>query len=298
MRKPSNSGRLNTAVVVEQESLCSEHMRITLALPPLPDAYPGQFVHLSSADDGAAARARPFLRRAFSLAGVRKRGEQCDADVIYRVHGAGTRWLASLRAGDRVSVLGPLGRGFEISPTKPSAWLVAGGVGLPPLLWLAETLHAAGKSAVAFYGARRRELIPLTMRDAKDSSARNGRSPVAAEFARFSIPVIWSTDDGSLGYRGTVSNALAEYGVGWDGDPNAVVVYCCGPEIMMAAVATWCLERSIECQVCVERAMACGTGTCQSCAVRVHDGADAEGWRYALCCTEGPVFEAGQVQWS
>ena len=239
------------------------------------------------------------MRRAFSIGGLRARGNTCEADIIYHIHGAGTQWMASLCVGDRVSALGPLGHGFEINPAKPVAWLVAGGVGLPPVLWLAERLQEAGKSAVAFFGARARHLMPLKIGD-PDNLPRDGSSAALAaeEFARFGTPVVLSTDDGSLGFHGTVCGALAAYRRTWDGDETGVVVYCCGPEAMLAAVARQCTADGIECYVCMEREMACGMGACQSCVVRVRDHADADGWRYALCCSEGPVFDARDVLWA
>ena len=155
-----------------------------------------------------------------------------------------------------------------------------------------------GKSVVAFFGARTHDLMPLRIGD-PGNLPRDGTSAVLAaeEFARFGTPVVLSTDDGSLGFRGTVCDALAAYRRAWDGDESGVVVYCCGPEAMLAAVARQCTADGIECHVCMESEMACGMGTCQSCVVRVRDQADADGWRYALCCSEGPVFDARAVLW-
>ena len=175
----TSSGRLMEAAVVSHEHLCQGHRRLVLALPPLRDACPGQFLHLGQPSDNQAARSRPFLRRAFSIGGLRARGKTCEADIIYRIHGAGTQWMASLCVGDRVSALGPLGHGFEINPAKTVAWLVAGGVGLPPVLWLAERLQEAGKSAVAFFGARVQHLMPLKIGN-PDNLPRDGSSAALA----------------------------------------------------------------------------------------------------------------------
>ncbi len=91
--------------------------------------------------------------------------------------------------------------------------------------------------------------------------------------------------------------ALAAYTDANAESPGDVVVYTCGPEIMIRGVAGFCRKRGIECYVCMERSMACGTGLCQSCVVPVHDASDAEDWRYRLCCTDGPVFDAAQIKW-
>ncbi len=112
-----------------------------------------------------------------------------------------------------------------------------------------------------------------------------------------------STDDGSYGLKGYVTEALERYLDAYFKDTWAVgsirpTIYTCGPEPMMKRVAEIARVRGLACQVAVERAMACGMGTCQSCVIRVRKkGGDAGDWRYALSCTEGPVFEAGELVW-
>jgi dihydroorotate dehydrogenase electron transfer subunit len=294
-----SAARMMQARVLRQEELCLGHGRVVLALPRIDGAQPGQFLHVGPVQDAGVLPARPFLRRAFSIGGLRSGDGGCEADIIYRVQGEGTRWLAGLRAGDELSVLGPLGRGFKPVPGKSTAWLVAGGVGLPPILWLAEHLGRSDRSVVAFCGARSADLIPLTVRDPRAISAGVVATVDASEeFGRLGTPLLLSTDDGSVGFRGSVLGALDAYRVAWGGRDDDVVVYACGPEVMLAAVAEWCGVRGLTCFVCMEREMACGTGTCQSCVVRVRDEEDEEGWRYALCCTEGPVFDARDVLWS
>ena len=106
-----------------------------------------------------------------------------------------------------------------------------------------------------------------------------------------------STDDGSLGFHGHIGAALAAYADANPGPTDEIVVYTCGPEIMMRGVADLCDARGIECYACMERSMACGTGLCQSCVVSVHDETAPDGWRYQLCCTDGPIFETTQIKW-
>lgn len=310
--------QIRTADVIANVPLCREHFRLTLHVGDFPDARPGQFVHLCPAGDEAIEyrmhelpadeavwpavsrewRQRldePMLRRAFSIAGLRN-GE---VDVIYRIVGAATRWMSGLNAGDHVSALGPLGNAFPISTTKRHAWMVAGGVGLPPMLWLAEALHAAGRQAVALCGARSRDLMPLTLTDGQERPSADARTAAlcTAEFNAVNTPVIFATDDGSLGLRGYIGAALEAYYEAANIPASDLILYTCGPEIMMRGVARFAAERGIECHACVERAMACGLGTCQSCVVPVRDATDAAGWRYALCCTAGPVFDAREVLW-
>lgn len=237
------------------------------------------------------------MRRAFSIAALRVGGADVEVDVIYRTVGKGTHWMASLQAGAPISVLGPLGNGFPIITNKSTAWMVAGGVGLPPMLWLAAALADAGKNRVALCGAQTADLLALAMRGDEPPLADASRPTMSAEeFAAGETPVVIATDDGSLGFHGHVGAALTAHYESSPVDSDDLVIYTCGPERMMQYVAEFCLERSIECHVCMERAMACGTGMCQSCVVPVRDRS-VDGWHYKLCCTEGPVFAAEDVLW-
>jgi len=312
----SNVDRLiQTGTIVRNTRLCVEHYRLTMHVPMLPPARAGQFVHLNPLpiednyrvvdwqpgglhDDWSARCALPMLRRAFSIAGLRRHEDGVEFDVIYRVVGAATHWMETLQPGDAASVLGPLGNHFPISPSKSRAWLIAGGVGLPPMLWLAEALQTAQKTTSAFYGAQRAELLAVTIDD-KILPDQKGEQALlcTGEFGQWNAGTVVSTDDGSVGFRGHVGAALETFAQANPPDPHDLVMYTCGPERMMEFVARFCVSRGIECYVCMERAMACGTGTCQSCVVEVNDADAPDGWRYRLCCTEGPVFPAEDIIW-
>lgn len=310
-----SNGLIQPASVVSNRPICREHFRLTLRLDRFPDAGAGQFVHLGPLPAGhdeirrsngghaqpggslSASSLEPLLRRAFSIAGLRREDLSTCVDVIYRVVGAGTVWMASLRSGDHISVMGPLGNRFPVSATKSQAWLVAGGVGLPPLLWLAEFLHARGKNVVAFLGAQSKDLLAIEWTDAAPDADAVAATLCSAEFARCGAGLVISTDDGSCGLHGHVGQAMAAFQDAHSPNPADVVVYTCGPYRMMRFVARHCAARGMECLVCMEQAMACGTGTCQSCVIPVREPSDAAGWRYALCCTEGPVFQAPRIDW-
>ena len=312
--RSSESVQLFDARVVSNSEICREHYRLCIAGPDISFAKPGQFLQLGpsnlasrsfnsgSVDNalGTSSAQVPLLRRAFSIAGLRQRPDGgCEMDVIYRVVGTATTWMASLRDGHRVSAIGPLGEPFPRNERKRHAWLVAGGVGLPPMLWLAEALTDRGRQTIAFVGARNADLLPLTIPDRASVTLDIGHPRLwAVEFAAFDTPVVIATDDGSIGYHGFVPSALAAYYEGASVPADDVVVYTCGPEPMMESVARFCVDRSIECYVCMERAMACGMGTCQSCVVAVRFDGAPEGWRYELCCTQGPVFDARRIIWS
>ena len=324
-----------TCRVVANVPLCREHYRLVLEVNSFPATEPGQFVQVSCRDldlnynpdverDWAPGeRLTPegrelsapiaFLFRPFSLAGRVDRADGAvELHLIQRVVGVGTDWLGRLRQGDTVGILGPLGNRFSLPPRDGVALLVGGGVGIPPMLYLAERL--AGRKAVAFAGALTSDLLPLTIsHDAADSAGQpDDVAPRmnVAEFARHGIPAVLSTDDGSCGFRGFVTQALERYldrftkvDSGGEGATNPPIIYTCGPEPMMKRVADIAASRGIECQVAVERAMACGMGTCQSCCIRVRKPDPAavplpgREWCWRLACTDGPVFRGADLLW-
>lgn len=296
---------IHLARVARNRTLCRDHFELTLALDRFPDAAPGQFVQvlcrppnedggaLRASDDGAFATV-PMLRRPFSIGGMARTADGIEIVLLGRVVGPGTAWLNARREGDAIDVLGPLGRGFSVPDVGQTALLISGGIGLPPVRWLGAYLRERGFDCLAFIGAKTRDLLPVTWSDVppRDGAAR----PRVEEFARYGISSVVTTDDGSCGARGLVTDALARHLAGV-GDRSAVRVYACGPEAMLRAAAEICERANLACEVALERVMGCGMGTCQSCVVPVRAPAEANGRRYALCCTEGPVFDARQVNW-
>lgn len=306
------------AEAVSNERVCEDHRRLCLRARGFPPTCPGQFVQVQCrppaeptclreldwpADrlprlaQAELADREPFLRRPFSLAGRRDRPDGAvELDVIYRVKGAGTRWLSGIAPGGGLSILGPLGNAFTIRPEKPQAALVGGGVGIPPMIYLAGSLAAAGRRAVAFHGARAASVLPLRAAGGAGVSSAPRPARCVAEFDALGVDSVIATDDGSLGFRGLVSDAFRAWLDAAAPRAADLVVYSCGPEAMMRAVAETCRSRDVECQLALERHMACGMGTCQSCVVKVRDDSE-RGWSFKLCCTDGPVFDAGAVLW-
>jgi len=306
------------ARTLANEPICDEHYRLTLEVEGFGATRPGQFVQLLCRPPAATATAPqahgtrtwspadrrseaggvdPLLRRPLSLAGRRdKPGDACELDFIYRTIGVGTHWLATVQPGALLSVLGPLGTAFSIPAKRSRAVLIGGGVGIPPLLYPAEALAADGKTVVALNGARTASLLPLRLLPSAEVLADGMPSPCIAEFHAWGANAAVSTDDGSLGLPGTVSELLERWLDSRDVPPEDLTAYTCGPEPMMQAVAEICIARGIACQVSLERHMACGMGTCQSCICKSR--ADNErGWTYRLCCTDGPVFDAAEIIW-
>jgi dihydroorotate dehydrogenase electron transfer subunit len=309
---------IKEATVVANPCICREHYRITLRTQGFPTAQPGQFVHLTLSESSfatqdvapqrvspeSAAQARGCeidltVRRAFSIAALRRSGDDAEIEILYRVVGKCTRWMSGLSAGMSVNLLGPVGNHFTIDEGKNLAILVAGGVGLPPMMWWAQRLSEMNIETVAFVGAQSRDFLALEL-TADDAPAVSGADPrlSAREFAQHGVKVVLSTDDGSLGFAGYVTDALAAYLETHVPDARQITIYACGPEPMMKAVADQSALRRIECQLCMERSMACGMGTCQSCVVPVHDADAPDGWCYKLCCTDGPIFDSRNVIWN
>ncbi len=228
----------------------------------MPDAQPGQFVHLLCGNDSGR-----ILRRPFSIMDRR----DGLLTILVKVVGGGTAWLTERRPGDRVDLLSPLGQGFDPDMCK-SPLLVAGGTGLAPLYFLARRLKETGVEARLLWGLNCGEDfggLPARLGDGAD--------------------LVIATCDGSSGLQGTAVDLLKrqlEEG-GYDG------LFACGPQAMLAALGPLLEEYGMLCQVSVEQRMACGIGACFGCSVPRRDGKT-----YARACADGPVFDYTALDWS
>ncbi|MDL2274601.1 dihydroorotate dehydrogenase electron transfer subunit [Desulfosarcina sp. OttesenSCG-928-G10] len=235
------------------------------------NARPGQFVMVEARADPS-----PLLRRPFSLLGVICEGCQVTGiEILFKVVGKGTLILSKVREGDRLSVIGPLGNGFSVPQDCRRLILVAGGVGVPPIRFLAHFLlrqNCLPDQCGIFVGGRSQpELVCLE------------------EFNRPGMVLEISTDDGSHGHHGLVTRSLEK---ALDAGP-ADLICACGPMAMLKAVARLAMDRDIPCQVSLEAMMACGMGACLGCAVTPAD----TNRPYLHVCTDGPVFDARKVAW-
>ena len=238
-----------------------EYQVLTLRAPSIARrTIPGQFVMLSS---GA------LLGRPFSVF----RAEEDSVSVAFDVIGDGTRWLASRALGDPLSITGPLGTGFAMDPGGP-VLAVGGGYGAAPLFLLAERMRPAGTPVHAILGA-----------------ARSSRVFGKEQARRIFESVTFTTDDGSLGSKGLVTDVLAAAIAG----TRATRIAACGPMPMLEAVSATAGDLGIPCVVAVEDFMACGIGVCWTCVLPVASGTGEP--RYDRSCTEGPVFDAAKVAW-
>ncbi len=279
--------------VLAQADAGAGHRWLDLEVDPaFATPRPGQFVQLLLPADASPV----LLPRPMSVASVaRPRGAQ-RLGFLYAPVGAGTRALAALEAGAMVEVLGPLGRGFPLE-TPGTPLLVAGGRGVAPLLFAAQELARGGRAA----GGRR----PVVLFGARSRALLVGLPDVRRRVAALGAVLHLCTDDGSAGRRGHVVGLLERVAAGLAGP---LVVHACGPHAMLAAVARWALAREVPAFMAMEAIMACGTGVCRGCPLPRSAGARAafdpvrtpalHGNReWAMCCTEGPVFAAGDLDW-
>jgi dihydroorotate dehydrogenase electron transfer subunit len=248
-----------------------------------------------SADLADKSSRHLMLRRPFSFAEVAMKGGEVFVKLLYLVLGPATLRMTTLSQGDQISIIGPLGRGFWVPENKTTAIIVAGGMGAPPLQHLGRylTAHHPHLHTVAFAGAKTKDDLPFGLMTAKKETEP---SVCLEEFARDGIESFIATDDGSLGFKGYVTDCLAKWLEKTHIDHAKTIIYTCGPDPMLAAVAKLAAKENIDCQVSLERMMGCGIGVCQSCAVESKQDTASE-TVYKLCCQDGPVFDAKEVVW-
>ena len=223
-------------------------------------AKAGQFVSLYSND------ASKLLPRPISLCGID--AEAGTLRLVYRVtgEGTGTEEFSRLKAGDTIRVLGPLGNGFTVEPGK-KAFLIGGGIGIPPMLQLAKELNCEKQIVLGF----RDELFLM------DEFKKQGTVYVA-------------TEDGSAGTEGNVLDAIRENGL------DAEIIYACGPMPMLRALKEYAQKNHMECWISMEERMACGIGACLACVCQSKEKDAHSNVKNKRICKEGPVFRAEEVE--
>jgi len=249
-----------------------EYHQLTVVAPGVAEQVrPGHFIALTVGGQTSAH----LLRRAFSVYRTQDRGVYGGTiDIVFAEHGAGTRWLSQVRQHDSLDVVGPLGKPFALPKEPVTCTMVGGGYGSAPLFTLAEQLRERGCRVDFVLGA-----------------ATEGRLFGVLEAKRMSQSVAVTTEDGSLGDRGRVTDVLPAL----LGRTGSDVVYACGPMGMLAAVADLAARFGAHSQCAVEEAMACGIGVCMTCVLPVvgDDGVT----RMVRSCVDGPVFRGDRVRW-
>ena len=250
-------------------------------------ARPGSFVHISC-DESLP------MRRPMSIMRAR---DEC-IEILYKVVGDGLRLLSRKGPGDSISVLGPIGRPFELSPERPNALLIGGGVGIPPMVFVADYLRkqAGSWQPLAILGSE----IPFPF-DARSSTLD---TPWLDADSNRSMPLLESWGVPSrlatlAGFEGCFDGYVTDLADRWlqtlsADDLAKTEVYACGPTPMLKAVAALAARYELPCQVSLEEYMACAVGGCAGCAVRIET---PEGPAMKRVCVDGPVFDAATVVW-
>lgn len=262
------------ATVLANRRLSRDYNVLTLEAPEVgARTVAGQFVMVRP-----EGMTETILRRPFSVFEVLRdqSGAPTAISILNKRAGRTTNRLYEAEPGDRIACLGPLGRPFTPVRAPQEAWMVAGGVGLAPFATLAEALSKAGTPATLVYGARSdKELFYVEF------------------FEQLGVRLVLATEDGSRGERGLVTAPLDRELAGREA--GSIMVYACGPEPMLAAVAGVAARHRQPCEVSVERTMGCGLGGCYSCVISVKDGGQTP--HFVRSCIAGPVFDGSQIVW-
>jgi dihydroorotate dehydrogenase electron transfer subunit len=240
-----------------------------------------------------AAKREVLLRRPFSFCDLEIRKAETAAEVLYAALGPSSLRMTTLKTGDCLNILGPLGRGFQSGEGKKLALLAVGGMGAGPLELLAKVLKQECPSLeiIAFCGAKSKSVLPF---EEVPPEIDEGLANWIPEFARSGVHCFVATDDGTAGYKGFVPERVEQWLSETSIDAKKTIIYGCGPDVMLAATARLAQRWKIDCQVSTERIMACGIGLCQSCAVECKAGEEG-GTIYKLCCKDGPVFDSREL---
>lgn len=264
-----------SSTLLKHAVLSKHHHLLTFHVPTKFDRpVPGQFIMIRPQRQGPM-----FLARPMSVYGHREGRDGARLQVLFRTVGTGTQHIASLKAGESVMIVGPLGQGFRSSPDTREVILLCGGMGIAPLTFLAERIrHSRPKDArpriTAYYGAgSAHDLIGLET------------------LSSYASDIFVATEDGSMGQRGRVTDLFASRIA--QHQSQRAVIFACGPKAMLRHLSQILGSVTIPCQVSMEERMACGLGACLGCVIPVYDG---DGNRhYERVCREGPVFDIRTV---
>jgi dihydroorotate dehydrogenase electron transfer subunit len=223
-------------------------------------AKPGQFIEVLSK--------ATFLRRPFCLHRVKRKTGVCE--ILFKKLGAATSYFSGLKSGDIIDINAPLGNGFEFKKAKTHI-IAGGGMGIAPLLFLAEELYNKGENVKIFLAAKTAEELPCS-----------------GNFRLFGNTVV-STEDGSLGEQCMIDTPLERE---LKLNSNAAI-YACGPQPMFLCVSKLAQKYKVSAQVSLEERMACGIGVCRGCPVEVKN----KDVKYKMVCKDGPVFDTKDIVW-
>jgi dihydroorotate dehydrogenase electron transfer subunit len=261
------------AQIAFNRPVSSTYRHLGVAAPGFSRALsPGQFVMVRP-----PLVVDPLLPRAFSIYRISQGEEGAPiVEILYKVLGKGTQYLAQMDPGQAVEILGPLGNRFTVPETVETAVLVAGGIGVPPIAALAMEIVKGQRRLEVFLGGKTADDILC-----------------AEDFEGVGATLHITTEDGSKGTRGVITDLLDSFLLG--SRLSALHIFTCGPPGMLAAVSRVAEGRGVPCQTSVEANMACGFGACMGCAIEVRSS--GPGPAYKLVCKDGPVFDSRDLVW-
>lgn len=282
------------AVVVDQNALGSGIYDLTLKTTNIAKAAKaGQFVSVYSNDKSK------LLPRPISLCGIDR--DEDTIRLVYRVTGenTGTEEFSKLVMGDKIRILGPLGNGFTVEPGK-KAFLIGGGIGVPPMLQLAKDINSGVVQTSGIVDINTQEKGQTEEKQINGHGKkicdmniimgyRDENTFLLDEFKEQADSFV-ATEDGSVGTKGNVIDAIKENGL------EADVIYACGPMPMLRALKAYAMEHDMECYVSMEERMACGIGACLACVCKTKDKDAHSNVNNKRICKEGPVFNAKEVE--
>lgn len=251
------------AKVISNKKIGDSFFELVFSWEADENPLPGQFLTIRVSEDTAPLLRRPFAFSAFSAT-------ERTSSIIYQLRGRGTDILTGKQPGDILNIIGPLGKELPLPSQQTHSLLVAGGIGIGPILFFATSLKNNGYPSTLIFGCRTKSFIPSVH-----------------QFTEIS-PVV-CTDDGSSGFKGTTADYIRQNGNIFNAP---VTIYCCGPHPMLRACHEIANNHNVPCWISVEQIMACGVGACMGCAVKVKGEQT-----YARACKEGPVFPSTMLVW-
>lgn len=252
--------KVTSARIISNKKITSFHRVMKVESSFLAaSSRPGQFINIKPAEKGTV----PLLRIPLGIHKINKKG----ISLLYKVVGEGTKILSERKKGERISILGPLGKGFDLDRIEEKVIIVSGGHGIAPLFALSEEVIKKRKDVTFLLG-----------------SATKSHITCVKELKKLGAEVKIATDDGSSGKKGLVTCLLPGQIKG------KVTIFACGPKPMLRAVSAISKKYKVNAQVSLDEYMACGIGACLGCAVRTKDG-------YKMVCKDGPVFDSREIEW-
>jgi len=285
----------NKNIIFEEKSEIVEQIRfdadqfitVVKAEKSSQTAKPGQFAFVECGGN-------TLLRRPLSY--LRSSKENQTVEFMYKTVGQGLEFLSQMKKGDVIKVMGPIGNGFEHALEKKSAILIGGGVGIPPVLFLGEELKKTNEdiNLVAFFGSEIPFPFQTTASELIMPGIDDSINTTLDDMESLGIACRLSSQ---AGYKGCHSGFVTELAINFietlsDEEKNQTVIYACGPESMLKAVALLAKEKQMDCELSLEEHMACAIGGCAGCTVMINENGDE---RMKRVCVDGPVFKSEQI---